>query len=432
MSEGRGVDKVKRATALSRGAPEAPLPRTFTHSATPNITVIAESVCECIVFLFFLLFLLSYLSFLFSTSFGGISLFYCFSRNNIMTQERRRNNNTKGRKKSNGFSMLSLHVDFFVCLFFYFNQIQVKSLHMPPGSSRSTPRDWGSFQTHILFSLNVCVWYHFVKTVWCQSCCRGVFVSSVRRNTLSKHSDTAPDWLRRARSLWNQKKSINSWLSELAPADLLRPASFCSRIVSIKRLCAWLWKRETAKQGASRNWTQRESRSRRRPRIEAGIDGRRGSLCFLLKHICQPYMRRGGLFWWIISLIKTVDAALEQVISWGEQLRIQKASTNNIKKTVNEWELELTDMDWLNTLCETTTTSTDSDWRRGSSDAPWTNWSQSPAEEPELTLRHTQHGIEKQEAPEPAEDGPTLLQLADWNTVSRFCRVTEKDGPRGN
>lgn len=262
--------------------------------------------------------------------------------------------------------------------------------------SRSTPRgymypcDWGTFQSIFFLSLNVCVWYHFVKTVWSQSRCRGVFVSSVRMNTLWECSDISPDWLRRARGLWNQKKSINSWFCELASADLPCPASFCSWIVLIKTLCAWLWMRETAKQDASRNWTQRESRSRWRPEIDAGIDGRRGSLCFYWSRCVNPTWRKeeeeeeeeegGGelgweRFWWIISLIKTVDAALEQVISWREQLRIQKATTNSNKKTANEWELELTDREWLNTPCETTTTSTDSDWRRSSSDAPWSWWS---------------------------------------------------------
>lgn len=51
--------------------------------------------------------------------------------------------------------------------------------------------------------------------------------------------------------------------------------------------------------------------------------------------------------------------------------------------------------------------------------------------EPELTLGHTRHGAERQEKPESAEDGPTLLQLAYWNTVNRYCRVREKNGQRG-
>lgn len=230
MFEGRG-GKYKKGNSIkldgTRGG------HAFTHSVTLKWTIIAESVCECIYF-FCSFCCCCYISHSFSQHFlGGISLFYCFSTNSSITQNKEtpwENINKKGRKKSSGSTMLSLHVCF--CLFFCFSQIQIRSLHLlhrsrstPPG--HKYPCDWGTFQS-IFFSLNVRIWYHFVKTVWSQSCCRGVFVSSVRMNTLWECSDTAPDWLRRAGGLWNQKKSINSWLCELASADLPCPASFCS------------------------------------------------------------------------------------------------------------------------------------------------------------------------------------------------------------
>lgn len=192
--------------------------------------------------------------------------------------------------------------------------------------------------------------------------------------------------------------------------------------------------RETTKQDAFSSWkqaralnrTQREFRSRRSLRIDAGRDRWRGDLYSTEEGVstwCSYGRREEGASW--DGKGKTCKCFADEVMSWQHlerttqtnknkrQRRQQRSVGAQSHREENKWTSSLKGWKHLTPTEEEALQMHRKD-----------DWKLIP--EPCRRARadpQTQHGAEEKE---PVEDGQTLLQLADWHTVNRYCQVRGK------